>query len=52
MRIVDHGLLRKGEGDQVEVDFGSDGVYDINFVRINAQEDITLNLLVQIGDKA
>ena len=36
--FVDHGLLRKDEGDQVESIFGSDGVYDINFVRINAQE--------------
>lgn len=36
--FVDHGLLRKDEGDQVESIFGSDGVYDINFMRINAQE--------------
>ena len=36
--FVDHGLLRKDEGDQVESIFGSNGVYDINFVRINAQE--------------
>lgn len=36
--FVDHGLLRKNEGDEVEAVFGSDGQYDLNFIRVNAQE--------------
>ncbi len=36
--FVDHGLLRKNEGDEVESVFGKDGTFDINFVRVNAQE--------------
>ena len=36
--FVDHGLLRKHEGDEVEAVFGQDGPYDLNFVRVNAQE--------------
>ena len=36
--FVDHGLLRKNEGDEVEAVFGSSGVYDVNFIRINAQD--------------
>lgn len=36
--FVDHGLLRKNEGDEVEAVFGKDGSFDINFVRVNAQE--------------
>ena len=36
--FVDHGLLRKGEGDEVEAVFGPNGLYDLNFIRINAQE--------------
>ena len=36
--FVDHGLLRKNEGDEVEAVFGSEGSYDLNFVRVNAQE--------------
>ncbi len=36
--FVDHGLLRKNEGDEVEAVFGSDGPYDLNFIRVNAQE--------------
>lgn len=36
--FVDHGLLRKDEGDQVEAVFGPDGPYKLNFVRVNAQE--------------
>jgi len=36
--FVDHGLLRKDEGDEVEAVFGSNGSYDLNFIRINAQE--------------
>ena len=36
--FVDHGLLRKNEGDEVEAVFGSEGPYDLNFVRVNAQE--------------
>ncbi len=36
--FVDHGLLRKNEGDEVEEVFGPNGPYDLNFVRVNAQE--------------
>ena len=36
--FVDHGLLRKNEGDEVEAVFGPDGPYELNFLRINAQE--------------
>ena len=36
--FVDHGLLRKNEGDEVEEVFGSKGAYDLQFIRINAQE--------------
>ena len=36
--FVDHGLLRKNEGDEVEEVFGADGPYELNFVRANAQE--------------
>jgi len=36
--FVDHGLLRKNEGDEVEEVFGSDGSYELNFIRINAQQ--------------
>ncbi|MGN0329979.1 MAG: glutamine-hydrolyzing GMP synthase [Kineothrix sp.] len=36
--FVDHGLLRKKEGDQVEEVFGPGGAYDLNFIRVNAQE--------------
>ena len=36
--FVDHGLLRKNEGDEVEAVFGAGGQFDLNFVRVNAQE--------------
>ena len=36
--FVDHGLLRKNEGDEVEAVFGPEGEYDLNFVRVNAQQ--------------
>ncbi len=36
--FVDHGLLRKNEGDEVEEVFGPNGNYDLNFIRVNAQE--------------
>ncbi|MDD3416254.1 MAG: glutamine-hydrolyzing GMP synthase, partial [Lachnospiraceae bacterium] len=36
--FVDHGLLRKDEGDEVEAVFGPSGPYDLNFIRVNAQE--------------
>ncbi|MBQ9376539.1 MAG: glutamine-hydrolyzing GMP synthase [Schwartzia sp.] len=34
--FVDHGLLRKNEGDEVAAVFGPDGPYDLNFVRVDA----------------
>lgn len=36
--FVDHGLLRKNEGDEVEAVFGPEGAYDLNFIRVNAQQ--------------
>ena len=36
--FVDHGLLRKNEGDEVEAVFGPEGKYDLNFIRVNAQQ--------------
>lgn len=36
--FVDHGLLRKDEGNQVEAVFGNQGNYELNFIRVNAQE--------------
>ena len=36
--FVDHGLLRKNEGDEVEATFGPNGNYDLNFIRVNVQE--------------
>ena len=36
--FVDHGLLRKNEGDEVEAVFGPNGSYNLNFIRVNAQE--------------
>ena len=42
--FVDHGLLRKDEGDLVEGVFGPDGHYDLNFIRINAQDRFYVRL--------
>ncbi len=42
--FVDHGLLRKNEGDEVEAIFGKEGNFDINFVRVNAQERYYIKL--------
>lgn len=36
--FVDHGILRKNEGDEVEQVFGPNGQFDLNFIRVNAQE--------------
>ena len=36
--FVDHGLLRKNEGDEVEAVFGADGDYKLNFIRVNAKD--------------
>ena len=36
--FVDHGLLRKNEGDEVEAVFGPNGPYELNFIRVNAQQ--------------
>lgn len=36
--FVDHGLLRKNEGDEVEAVFGPSGSYELNFIRVNAQQ--------------
>ena len=42
--FVDHGLLRKDEGDEVEAVFGPDGPFELNFVRVNAQERFYIKL--------
>ena len=36
--FVDQGLLRKNEGDEVEAVFGPEGHYNLNFIRVNAQQ--------------
>ena len=36
--FVDHGLLRKNEGDEVEAVFGPSGSYELKFIRVNAQQ--------------
>ena len=36
--FVDHGLLRKNEADEVEKVFGTAGPYELNFIRVNAQQ--------------
>lgn len=36
--FVDHGLLRKNEGDEVEAVFGPDGQYELNFIRVDARD--------------
>ena len=36
--FVEHGLLRKNEGDEVEAVFGPNGPYKLNFIRVNAQQ--------------
>ncbi len=36
--FVDHGLLRDKEGDEVEAVFGPKGSYELNFIRVNAQQ--------------
>ncbi|MCI8465974.1 MAG: glutamine-hydrolyzing GMP synthase [Lachnospiraceae bacterium] len=36
--FVDHGLLRKNEGDEVEAVFGPEGPYELNFIRVHAKE--------------
>ena len=36
--FVDHGLLRKNEGNEVEAVFGPEGPYELNFIRVNAQD--------------
>ncbi len=42
--FVDHGLLRKDEGDEVEAIFGPSGNYELNFIRVNAQDRFYLKL--------
>lgn len=38
--FVDHGLMRKDEGDEVEAVFGPNGQFgDLNFIRVNAGEE-------------
>jgi GMP synthase (glutamine-hydrolysing) len=43
--FVDHGLLRKDEGDQVEKIFSEQ--FDMNLIRVNAQERFLLKLAGQ-----
>ncbi len=42
--FVDHGLLRKNEGDEVEAIFGPNGNYKLNFIRVNAQDRFYVKL--------
>ena len=50
--FVDHGLLRKNEGDEVEEIFGLNGQYDLNFIRVNAQERFYAKLAGQTDPEA
>lgn len=36
--FVDHGLLRKDEAAQVAAVFGPEGPYDLNFIKVDAQQ--------------
>ncbi len=45
--FVDHGLMRKDEGDEVERTFGPEGQFDLQFVRANAQERFFRRLIGQ-----
>ena len=45
--FVDHGLMRKNEGDEVEQIFGPKGSFDLHFVRVNAQERFFRRLIGQ-----
>ena len=42
--FVDHGLLRKGEAEQVEEIFGPNGNYDLNFIKVDAKERFYVKL--------
>ncbi len=42
--FVDHGLLRKNEGDEVEEVFGEKGDHSLNFIRVNAQDRFYVKL--------
>ena len=42
--FVDHGLLRKNEGDEVEAIFGPKGNFELNFIRVNAQDRFYIKL--------
>ena len=50
--FVDHSLLRKNEGDEVEEIFGPNGQYDLNFIRVNAQERFYAKLAGQTDPEA
>ena len=42
--FVDHGLLRKNEGDEVAAAFGAGSGFDLNFVRVDAGEQFFAKL--------
>ncbi|MBR3172175.1 MAG: glutamine-hydrolyzing GMP synthase [Lachnospiraceae bacterium] len=43
--FVDHGLMRKDEGDEVEAIFGPKGNFDLNFIRVDAKERFFMQLM-------
>ncbi len=43
--FVDHGLMRKDEGDEVEEIFGKKGAFDLDFTRVNASEQFLRHLM-------
>ncbi|MDO4614409.1 MAG: glutamine-hydrolyzing GMP synthase [Lachnospiraceae bacterium] len=47
--FVDHGLMRKDEGDEVEAVFGPNGNFDLNFIRVNAG-DLYFSRLAGVTD--
>ena len=48
--FVDHGLLRKDEGDEVEGVFGPNGQFDLNFIRVNAQQTDIMDKLAGVTE--
>ena len=50
--FVDHGLMRKDEGDEVEQIFGPGGGFDLQFTRVNAQKRFYSRLMGQTGPEA
>ncbi len=51
LRIVDHGLLRKNEGDEVEAVFGPNGQFDLNFLSVSMHQEECYNKLAGLQNR-